>query len=148
MKFWILANLFTLWAHAEDCASKYSQLDNIPTLTNFKNLLGDSHSAGFINETKGSYIHIDSLNDQLTVTLFSSSLFDLLAIKKESALKVCDRDGRLIFEAFGMKNAMTIAPDQIQIDKAGPKYQFRIGEMTPILRRLHPVESRLPASTP
>lgn len=148
MNFWALAILFSLTAHADNCATKYTELANNSYLSSFKDLLGESHTAGLINETQGSYIRIDSKNDSLSVTLFSSSLFDLLAIKKESALRICEREGRLVFEAFGMSNLMTVLPNQILIEKAGPKYQFRLGEMTPVLRRLHNVESRLPASTP
>lgn len=125
-------------AVAETCASRYSDLDQHPEFTAFKALLGERREAGLINATQGSFVRLEVHDDQLSVTLFSTGLFDLIAIRRESALRLCESDGQLTLEAFGRRDHLVLGPDgQVKFGEGGARFQFKLGEMTPLLKRVH-----------
>ncbi len=124
-------------AAAEFCTGDFTELDRSVILNEFKLLFDESKRLGLLNETEGSYVLVESVGDNLQVTLFSTGFFDLIPIRRRSEFKICEKSGSLTIETFGRREKLIITPERIVVGDGGAKYRFQISDMPPHLMRVH-----------
>ena len=128
-------------AHAEEiCASRYSELDKSERLKTVKELFGPERQIRAVNESKGSYVIIEALTDDLTISFFTSALFEMYAIRKDGVLSFCDTGTGLKMEGLGRSEEFTLKAGKFQMGGGGAKKTFAIGEMPEKLMKLHHME--------
>jgi len=133
-------------ARAEVCASSFSELDKTPLLSSLKPLFSEDKRIAMVNETKGSYVIIDSLDDKLTISFFTSGIFDLYPVRKDGPLQFCDDGDSLKMIGLGRSEEFRVTGDRFQMGSGGAKKSFSYGEMPELLKRLHRVDARGVAS--
>jgi hypothetical protein len=134
-------------SEAEICLSSLAQIDSNPEsakmFSSFVSLFDSRGRIGILNETKGTFVQIEARSGEMIATLYSSTFFDLYAVRKESKILVCaeqqkdGKEGRMSIEAFGRKENLKIEGAHILVGSGGPKYTFDVGVITPQLAKVH-----------
>ncbi len=101
-----------------------------------------------VNETKGSYVIISALDDNLTISFFTSGLFDLYPIRKDGPLSFCDDGTKLRMIGLDRADVFTLVEGGFRMGKGGPKHNFASGPMPELLKKLHRIDVRGLASKP
>jgi hypothetical protein len=124
------------------CATKYSDLDATDNLKALKLMFSADKQIAMVNETKGSYVIISGFEDNLTISFFTSGIFDLYPIRRDGPLKFCDDGVVLRMIGLGREETFTMMNGGVQMGKAGAKRSFARGEMPDLLKRLHKMDIR------
>ncbi len=139
----ILVLFFTFPGAADPvCAAKYSDLDGSENLKALKAMFSADKQISVVNETKGSYVIISGFDDNLTISFFTSGLFDLYPIRREGPLKFCDDGAVLRMIGLDREETVTLVSGGFQMGKGGPKRNFAHGEMPALLKKLHKMDIR------
>ena len=126
----------------EICAESYSELDRSENLKAMKPLFSADKRIAVVNETKGSYVIIDAIDDKLTISFFTTGLFDLYPIRKDGGLKFCDDGEKLRMVGLDREDVVTLKDGGFQMGKGGPKMNFSRGEMPELLKKKHKIDIR------
>lgn len=126
----------------EICATAYSELERSENLKSLKPLFSADKRIAMVNETKGSYVIIDAFDDHLSISFFTSGLFDLYPIRKDGPLKFCDDGVSLHMIGLGKEDKFVLKEGGFQMGKGGPRMNFARGEMPALLRKLHKIDPR------
>lgn len=139
----LLVLIITLPAAADSvCAAKYSDLDGSQNLKALKAMFSADKQIAMVNETKGSYVIISGFDDNLTISFFTSGLFDLYPVRREGPLKFCDDGVVLRMIGLDREDTFTLVNGGFQMGKGGPKRNFARGEMPALLKKLHKMDIR------
>lgn len=140
----ILTLLFTIYtASAGDiCAERFSDLSASPRLETIRPLFGAEKRIAMVNGTKGTYVVIDALAENFTISLFTSGLFDLYPIRKDGEVRFCDDGANLRMMALGRADVFRIVNGGMVMAGGGERMSFARGEMPELLKKLHKVDFR------
>ena len=133
-------------AGADECAGKFSELSRISGLSSVRTLFGEGERIGLVNETQGSYVVIESRDDLLWISFYTSGLFDLYGIKDEGPLIFCSTASGLRMSGLKRNNAFMVVEGRLIIDDGGRRKTFAIGAVPELLRKLHHLNERAIAS--
>ena len=140
--------LWSLQAGAELCASKPSELDQSDRLKTVKTLFVTGVRVGMVNESKGSFVVLESSENQITMVYYTSGLFQLYGMKRDGPLKFCDTGSSLRMIGLGQDVEVKIGDGKLIADDGGPKRTFSPGPVPDLLQRLHHLDERGIASEP
>ena len=119
------------------CAKTKNDLDHSERLAQIKPLFDDNNRIMMVNGTKGSYVIIDGSGEGLTISFFTSGLFDLYAIRKDGPLEFCDNGERLEMVGLDRREVFQIIDGEIDMGSGGVKKHFARGDMPDKLKKLH-----------
>ena len=142
---WLLM-LTTPVASAELCASSYNDLALTENLQKLKTLFVEESQTGLVNATRGSFVTVDTAGETLSITFYTSGLFDLYPIRKQGPLQFCDLDGVVYIKALQRSDQIHFSESGFSLGGGGPRLQFQRGEMPDLLKRLHDIPVRATAS--
>lgn len=142
MKLFFILSFMSIYsfdfAQAGDiCASTYQELEQTENLKAVKNLIPLVGKNGFVNQTKGSYFFLESFADKIEITFLTTGLFDLYGIKRQGALKFCDRNGVLRVEGINKNLTIKLTSQGLQFGDGGPREVFDRGPIPEALRKIH-----------
>lgn len=129
------------------CAHDSLGLEQTPRLRELKAFFGSDY-VGLVNETGGSYVVIDMLKERMTVSFYTSGLFDLVPISRTGPLEICDTGDGLVMRGIEREEALQIVQGRLVIGRGGPIKTFAKGAMPPNLAKLHRYQERSVASKP
>lgn len=129
----------------ETCAHDSTGLEQTPALRDIKAYFGHGF-VGFVNETEGSYVIVDLMKTPMTLTFYTSGLFDLVPIKSEGPLEICDDGLSLRMRGLDRDEEMKVVDAKLVMGSGGPKKTFMKGAMPPKLAKLHHYTERSIAS--
>lgn len=127
---------------AEVCADKFSELGGSARLEALKPLFGAEKRMAMVNGTKGTYVVIDALAENFTISLFTSGLFDLYPIRKDGEVKFCDDGAHLRMLTLGRADVFEIVSGGLVMAGGGERRSFMRGEMPELLKKLHKIDFR------
>jgi hypothetical protein len=140
--------LCTNQSRGDDCATHRSELDKTPRLHAILQMFNQSagSAVGLVNGTQGSYVILDSKNDELTIAFYTSGLFDLFPIKRDGPLKFCDTGKVLRMIGLDRDEELVLPDGKFVLGEGGPKRTFTVGLMPVMLKQLHHMED-VPAAS-
>ncbi len=145
---WIASIVFVLvgfWgpsteARTEICAADSLGLKQTPALDQFRSYFDTGFGparVGLVNETSGSYVLLDFAGETMTMTFFTSGLFNLVPIKREGSVRFCDEASLLTMRGLGVDEEIKIVGGKVVIDEGGARKTFVKGPMPKALAELH-----------
>jgi hypothetical protein len=91
-----------------------------------------------VNETQGSYFVIEMRAGEFYFSFYTSGLFNMYGIKRQSLVKFCDRDGDLrIIGLGGRDEKIMIVGEGLILGDPEAKSTFHQGPAPELLKRLH-----------
>ena len=129
-------------SRGEDCATSYTDLGKTQGLRSIQLLFDLNARLDLVNETKGSYVTIESQPDGLKIIFYTSGLFDLYPIRREGPVIFCDSGEAMTMSGLGLSEKLSAANSKITLGDGGPKKVFSKGPMPELLRRLHRIDER------
>jgi hypothetical protein len=124
------------------CAANYAELGRTERLRTVQALFQGGAWLGLINETKGSYVTIVPQNEKMIMTLFTSGLFDLFPVQRQSPVMFCDDGYALEIRALGRNESLAVLSGKLIVGGGGARRTFSVGAMPDFLRRLHHLDAR------
>ncbi len=124
----------------EVCAKKYSELDLGAELAKLKVLLEPNKTIGLVNETKGSYIYLESKEDSFYITFLTTGFFDLYGIKREGDIVFCEKDSRLTAIGLDRTQDVFVSGQKLQFGDRSEKESFSWGSIPDFLAKKHDIK--------
>lgn len=124
-------------ARAGVCAKKYSELDRSPRLAMLKPILPVEGKKGFVNETKGSFLYIDSTEAHFRIFFLTTGLFDLYAIERGGEIYFCDTGEALVIVGLGETKTLKSKGEGIEFGRGGPSESFQPGVVPEALKETY-----------
>ncbi len=129
---------------AEQCVASPTEIHKYPKLQELTMLVAPDGEQGFVNETQGTYLVIDTRGSKILATIYTSGLFDLVAIRRAYEITLCEDGGQAFILIGSVRRRETIRQEDqfLVIGDNGAKGTFRMGEMPEALRKMHGKVSR------
>lgn len=134
--------LWSFQSGADLCAARISELEKTERLKSIQSLFQSGHRVGLVNESKGSFVILTADQEQMTISFYTSGLFDLFPIKREGPVLFCDTGKGLEMIGIGRTVEIRIVGGKLVAEDGSPKRIFAPGEMPELLRKLHHLNER------